>query len=144
MKRATFNRTCNFLRIKISIHALVKRATACVFNGCVLFFISIHALVKRATGTSCISAEVLLNFNPRPREEGDQSALDGGLCLWISIHALVKRATSRKYAIWLYANISIHALVKRATAVADCVKHVNAYFNPRPREEGDYTMTSCA
>ena len=27
--------------------------------------------------------------------------------------------------------------MKRATAVADCVEHVNAYFNPRPREEGD-------
>ena len=33
-------------------------------------------------------------FNPRPRKEGD----------------------SRKYAIWLYANISIHALAKRATS----------------------------
>ena len=33
--------------------------------------------------------------------------------------------------------ISIHALAKRATRITDCVKHVNAYFNPRPRKEGD-------
>ena len=98
-------------------------------------------------------------FNPRPREEGDQSALDGGLCLWISIHALVKRATSCVYDAVVFVPISIHALVKRAT-IADTstvleilisihalVKRatnqaVNDYrkyphFNPRPREEGD-------
>ena len=54
-------------------------------------------------------------FNPRPREEGDQSALDGGLCLWISIHALVKRATRAAQKNYHGVNISIHALVKRAT-----------------------------
>ena len=33
--------------------------------------ISIHALVKRATKDEFISADYKLNFNPRPREEGD-------------------------------------------------------------------------
>ena len=33
----------------ISIHALVKRATALLFKLSKMYFISIHALVKRAT-----------------------------------------------------------------------------------------------
>ena len=36
--------------------------------------------------------------------------------------------------------ISVHALAKRATRITNCVKHVNAYFNPRPRKEGDLIM----
>ena len=37
---------------------------------------------------------ICLNFNPRPREEGDFQRLQGGLQnQTISIHALVKRAT---------------------------------------------------
>ena len=36
------------------------------------------------------------DFNPRPREEGDVQLLILVLCqMWISIHALVKRATRR-------------------------------------------------
>ena len=57
---------------KISIHALVKRATTDKIYHCWVCGISIHALVKRAT----LSAKV---------EETDYG---------ISIHALVKRATS--------------------------------------------------
>ena len=56
---------------KISIHALVKRATACVKRWENFTGISIHALVKRAT-------------------EGAKFALS---TFAISIHALVKRAT---------------------------------------------------
>ena len=78
---------------RISIHALVKRATGWSFDGSALYTISIHALVKRATRRSlrsliflCISIHALVkrattgdsffavracHFNPRPREEGD-------------------------------------------------------------------------
>ena len=77
--------------------------------------ISIHALAKRATFTLYGIRMAMTDFNPRPRKEGDQSALDGGLCLWISIHALAKRATrERRSRKWL-----------------------TYYFNPRPRKEGD-------
>ena len=58
--------------LSISIHALVKRATV---NGRFVFGvgdISIHALVKRATPFISISASSSANFNPRPREEGDE------------------------------------------------------------------------
>ena len=84
----------NYIRVAgISIHALVKRATGWDSTDRLSASISIHALVKRATFTEVSKYFVIFDFNPRPREEGDQSALDGGLCLWISIHALVKRAT---------------------------------------------------
>ena len=57
----------------------------------------------------------VLDFNPRPREEGDK------------IYDL-------KAKIW---NISIHALVKRATHPDSNGGCYRRYFNPRPREEGD-------
>ena len=55
------------------------------------------------------------NFNPRPREEGDQSLILALCQTLISIHALVKRATRCKHGSYNFFDISIHALVKRAT-----------------------------
>ena len=55
----------------ISIHALVKRATRAFTAVFSYVFISIHALVKRATNVCCTHLFVCVNFNPRPREEGD-------------------------------------------------------------------------
>ena len=78
---------------KISIHALVKRATAERFESGEYTKISIHALVKRATKA------IIHRF-----------ATAG-----ISIHALVKRATAVRVVCFQLASISIHALVKRAT-----------------------------
>ena len=37
-------------------------------------------------------------------------------------------------------NISIHALVKRATVPASHSAEMSGNFNPRPREEGDFTQ----
>ena len=54
----------------ISIHALVKRATNDSDVKLLREDISIHALVKRATLQAVIHPQHL-NFNPRPREEGD-------------------------------------------------------------------------
>ena len=99
----------------ISIHALVKRATN---TGDVIYEyddISIHALVKRATGSLSPFFEGGVDFNPRPREEGDRSCRLGGKRCDISIHALVKRATMYDAAKDALDKISIHALVKRAT-----------------------------
>ena len=39
----------------------------------------------------------------------------------------------------LHPQISIHALVKRATRYDIYRQSASAYFNPRPREEGDLT-----
>ena len=59
---------------------------------------------------------VVTDFNPRPREEGDLCArLPLYLFLCISIHALVKRATNIIIFVHNLGFISIHALVKRAT-----------------------------
>ena len=72
VKRATY--WCRFLLSLpgISIHALVKRATYISCVGLTKFLISIHALVKRATSTGDADDELIKNFNPRPREEGDK------------------------------------------------------------------------
>ena len=78
---------------KISIHALVKRATESPWDMEFLADISIHALVKRATLFATISASRSLHFNPRPREEGDDLIDNADILPHISIHALVKRAT---------------------------------------------------
>ena len=56
---------------RISIHALVKRATYTAGNYVKILHISIHALVKRATAPETVEQYIGL----------------------ISIHALVKRAT---------------------------------------------------
>ena len=56
--------------------------------------ISIHALVKRATAVAHTGTVSDVDFNPRPRKEGDLPALIDLLDeVEISIHALVKRAT---------------------------------------------------
>ena len=99
-----------------------------------------------------------MDFNPRPRKEGDGAIVLDVSKVDISIHALVKRATAQQYEaqltriISIHAlvkratyhtvftkaqyNISIHALVKRATAV-NMVVTIFSNFNPRPRKEGD-------
>ena len=71
VKRATlFNASSSSMSL-ISIHALVKRATLKYCTEKVRAEISIHALVKRATKDEFISSDYKMNFNPRPREEGD-------------------------------------------------------------------------
>ena len=56
---------------RISIHALVKRATIEGEEEETEIVISIHALVKRATFTPTNTLALPFDFNPRPREEGD-------------------------------------------------------------------------
>ena len=52
VKRATVEVLASAFNMDISIHALVKRATAPLWKLCDSFVISIHALVKRATPSS--------------------------------------------------------------------------------------------
>ena len=49
----------------------------------------------------------------------------------------MKRATVINLAVGEEVSISIHALVKRATLLDVSTFLLMAYFNPRPREEGD-------
>ncbi len=98
----------------------MKRATKRSFKIFLSRSISIHALVKRATN----------------------SYLAYVFSKDISIHALVKRATEQIFRSLLYSVISIHALVKRATRFSLCRSLPKIYFNPRPREEGDFTPIS--
>ncbi len=59
------------VKVGISIHALVKRATDVINMPKYKYVISIHALVKRATPYSLARYASSIDFNPRPREEGD-------------------------------------------------------------------------
>ena len=72
----------------------MKRATFINRYDIKYFFISIHALVKRATADVEKTIIDEVDFNPRPREEGDCfDRLCELIRKGISIHALVKRAT---------------------------------------------------
>ena len=71
--------------------------------------------MKRATIVEVKREKTPVDFNPRPREEGDEGAKFILSTFAISIHALVKRATVADIVVILGRNISIHALVKRAT-----------------------------
>ena len=73
VKRATCEYNKTGISKVISIHALVKRATESFKLPVEKLIISIHALVKRATKERCISLGTQGHFNPRPREEGDES-----------------------------------------------------------------------
>ena len=74
----------------------MKRATAFISIFTIRLNISIHALVKRATFLLHEYEHNGKDFNPRPREEGDfVTGLIVAFGGSISIHALVKRATEQ-------------------------------------------------
>ena len=139
VKRATYSRVnsffCNIISIhalvkratttftklshsfhKISIHALVKRATVWICCKCFEKAISIHALVKRATFCQNMAIQHAIDFNPRPREEGDPSG-DAG-----TLTALYFNPRPREEGDYGADKVSVE--------LGD--------FNPRPREEGDH------
>ena len=93
----------------------MKRATLKNGEFAYMISISIHALVKRATLQNCSTVGRRVNFNPRPREEGDLSLCNGGR--------------------------SLRHFNPRPREEGDkCfIKFIlfSTYFNPRPREEGD-------
>ena len=100
----------------------MKRATKRYFCMTNAQKISIHALMKRATFVMINSIFVPSDFNPRPHEEGDLSPV---LIVCseklISIHALMKRATVQNDPRYSNIVISIHALMKRATSGSESV-----------------------
>ena len=80
--------------IFISIHALTRRATRLIDNKMQAALISIHALTRRATIRMPTRMVNRRHFNPRPHEEGDVSSpVPSGIRSTISIHALTRRAT---------------------------------------------------
>ena len=81
----------------------------------------------------------VIDFNPRPREEGDLTTITVILTV-INFNPRPREEGDRPPTIYylILATISIHALVKRATIHGGNVKGTKRNFNPRPREEGDY------
>ena len=128
--------------------------------------ISIHALAKRATSRKSDEDSFAIDFNPRPRKEGDAILTIPRKSYVISIHALAKRATSysfvnfpalkdfnprpRKegdlanYSIQCnFSAISIHALAKRATRLFGIINMRHITFQSTPSQRGRpqiYTM----
>ena len=94
----------------------MKRATNSVKLKIGRGGISIHALVKRATAVAHTGTVSDVDFNPRPREEGDAVAHTG--------------------------TVSDVDFNPRPREEGDQVKRLSGasatHFNPRPREEGDH------
>ena len=127
------------LRITVSIHALLRRATIVLtaLRTCMAFQstpscggrlraskvtavslrVSIHALLRRATRAAS-SASLILKFQSTP-------SCGGRLPAFSSINT----ASSV---------VSIHALLRRATPIHRCASVSWYSFNPRPPAEGDY------
>ena len=128
---------CKLIHKPISIHALMKRATAQAALPYLDTIISIHALMKRATSITGnrglwqifqstpswrgrhIPIFVYPSnaiFQSTPSWRGRRNLIDKySIYFDISIHALMKRATLLAVYIITCFCISIHALMKRAT-----------------------------
>ena len=103
------------VRVSISIHALVKRATEGAKFVLLTFAISIHALVKRATYIFDKDGNVY-DFNPRPRKEGDiYKSTRTSKGANFNPRPRKEGDLQRGYIFYHRCEISIHALVKRAT-----------------------------
>ena len=112
--------------------ATTGNCTAYIYSG-----ISIHALVKRATNRRALQKSTKFNFNPRPREEGDNK-----ICGFSPRTRDFNPRPREEGDLFengrlAFATISIHALVKRATKAVILYSTNITNFNPRPREEGD-------
>ena len=102
----------------------MKRATVAFFNASEEITISIHALVKRATRCVFATAESDYYFNPRPREEGDCcSSISDGAREYFNPRPREEGDDATSGTLGNRQSISIHALVKRATAGAEFAKH---------------------
>ncbi|EHO85547.1 hypothetical protein HMPREF0380_00879, partial [Eubacterium infirmum F0142] len=99
----------------ISIHALARSATITLLVNVKGMPISIHALARSATLWQFGGSTNMLNFNPRTREECDESEsyIVTGYAIFQSTHS---RGVRRNVA---------------------SVKNKNINFNPRTREECD-------
>ena len=121
----------------ISIHALVKRATAYQAQTRRPPEISIHALAKRATQVAFPQQQGSGNFNPRPRKEGDRLLL-----LFLQYPPLFQSTPSQRGRLLnstqplVTKAISIHALAKRATLAVGIGVFVFIIFQSTPSQRG--------
>ena len=117
----------------------MKRATKSSPLAKIEVSISIHALVKRATDRCCNRYGDWHDFNPRPREEGDEKKPLKDVTQAISIHALVKRATQSNRILKTLQPLFQSTPSWRGRQYTQSGWCAADYFNPRPREEGDST-----
>ena len=117
----------------------MKRATIPKFFIIWLEFISIHALVKRAT--SCFIKFVFFGsyFNPRPREEGDESLRTiGNVFAYFNPRPREEGDLFQRFCCQKMYHFNPRPREEGDSNTTGNRK-TDAYFNPRPREEGDKT-----
>ena len=102
-----------------------------------VYAISIHALVKRATGIIIISAIPIVNFNPRPREEGDSHRCDKCYSLWHFNPRPREEGDLFPTAIFSDHSYFNPRPREEGDTQTGLIRRHSIYFNPRPREEGD-------
>ena len=141
-KRATLAPNSSALLLDISIHALAKRATVSFIVGLLNYGISIHALAKRATKYPLVNQRFPLDFNPRPRKEGDPifAPILSFFVVFQSTPSQRGRLTSR------LSRLPQKYFNPRPRKEGDSRKFTTStkakYFNPRPRKEGDFTTVT--
>ena len=121
----------------ISIHALVKRATLCNVDKKSLAGISIHALVKRATLHIFRTVYYDGNFNPRPREEGDNK-ICGFSPRTRDFNPRPREEGDNKICGFSPRTRDFNPRPREEGDLIPLdIVFIPFYFNPRPREEGD-------
>ena len=125
-------------KVKISIHALTRRATS--LASWLTIWTKFQSTPSRG-GRPLLAfvAQQIINFNPRPHEEGD---------LIVSVRTTPRNGFQstpsrggrpvRLAPDYAFYQISIHALTRRATMRIITARQVHTDFNPRPHEEGDH------
>ena len=123
---------------RISIHAPARGATLAAANKRPRKGISIHAPARGATRQRRPSCRSALDFNPRPREGGDQSSTTISICL--SQFQSTPPRGGRLYPVCVLSTAHVfQSNLPRGgrRGPMDTVAWQRYAFNPRPREGGD-------
>gem|GEM_PF-1442685 len=121
----------------ISIHAPARGATAGRRHGENAGAISIHAPARGATPMTQAATMTSSNFNPRPREGGDDRCPKEGVAPEISIHAPARGAT-RVFGLFVARYLDFNPRPREGGDSCRSYRPATpAHFNPRPREGGD-------
>mgnify|MGYP007123752211 CR=1 FL=1 len=112
----------------------------CAQAFAVLVKISIHALAKRATGGKRTCVCQMVHFNPRPRKEGDatKKLRDGSTQKFQSTPSQRGRPPNTKNGERII-DISIHALAKRATVGLHTKVSLKQLFQSTPSQRGRHS-----
>ena len=138
MKRATkITCLCNWAEA-ISIHALVKRATLCLFlQRCQLADFNPR---PREEGDKIFTIDFIFmcHFNPRPREEGDLNCLSASAPPCQNFNPRPREEGDNIHRAYNSRGRNFNPRPREEGDSGRCSAIYRlGNFNPRPREEGD-------